>query len=159
MARLAPSAERCRQDSWTRSLASYGEARLAWPLGELALDRQRSEYRLHGMASAVALAAALDPRARLVRVVDGQDAEADRDARGQLHVLQAASAFAADIVVVIGLATDDRAECDDRREATALRGVTADQRELERAGHLEHLDLRDPSLLERIARALLQRVG
>ena len=76
----------------------------------------------------------------------------------QLHVLDAAGGLAADVVVVVGLAADHRAERDDRRVAAALGRIPADQRQLEGAGHLEAVDLGDAGLLERVARALLERV-
>ena len=84
-----------------------------------------------------------DAGQRLLHRVDGEHAEAAGHAGLELDVLDPARGLAADVVVVVGLAADHRAEADDRVVAAGLGGVLGDQRQLERAGHVEHVDLAD----------------
>ena len=70
-----------------------------------------------------------------------------------MHLLDAARGLAADILVVVGLATDHGTEADHRRVATGLGGELGDDGELERARHVEPVDSGDPGIPERAASA------
>src|SRR5690349_6508536 len=96
-----------------------------------------------------------DASQRLVVALDREDAEAAGDAGLELDVLDPAGALVADVVVVRGLAADDRA---DARDALVAAGLGADlgrHRQLEAARHLDHVDLVS-GVLEDGARALDQ---
>src|SRR4051794_5310480 len=151
--RVTPPAYRRARARW-RPTSACGRA------GQAGLDLQQRQDRLGGMAARVALVAARAGQ-RLLDVVDGQHAEGARDAGLQLHVLDAAGAFAADVVVVRGLAADDGAQAHDGRVAPRLRGELGRQRELIGAGHLEDVDGvgADARLVEYAPGARLQAVG
>src|SRR6516225_5775784 len=81
--------------------------------GQLALDRERGQRRLHRGAARVALGAAGDAVERLLHRVDGQDPEAAGNAGVELDLLDPAGRLGADVVVVVGLPPDHRSEADD----------------------------------------------
>src|SRR4029079_15730014 len=78
--------------------------------------------------------------------------------RRELDVLDAAGGLGADVVVVVRLAADDRAEAGERRVAAGLGQVLRRERELERAGHVVDVELHG-GLGERPLRALDQPGG
>ncbi len=110
------------------------------PRSELVAQAREREHGVRRLGAVVALAptGALE---RLVQRIDRQHAKRARDAGAQLDVLDAARALGADIVVVIGLAADDRAEAGDARVAAALRRIERGERQLERTRHVEDVDL------------------
>src|SRR2546421_5710769 len=94
-----------------RSVAeSPGESALRGGVCRLAQLRKcvgHLERAVHGFRALV------DPRLRLLDVLDREDAEADRHARLERCELEPARGLACDVVEVRGLAADDAAECDD----------------------------------------------
>ena len=113
--------------------------------------RGQRQHGLRGVLALVALAAAR-PRERLLHGLDREHAERARHAGRELDVLDPARRLGADVVVVVGLAADHRAEAGDARVAAGLGQVLRRERQLERAGHVEHVDL-DPRRGERALRA------
>ena len=87
-------------------------------------------------------------RQRLLHVLDGQDAERARHAGAQLDVLDPARRLVADVVVVVGLAADDRAEAGDAGDAAGLGEVERGERQLVGAGDVVDLE-RHAGLVER----------
>ncbi len=122
---------------------------------ERGLQPRQRDHGLGGVGALVALAAA-GAGERLVHVLDRQHAERARDAGAQLHVHDPARGLGADVVVVVGLAADDRAEAGDAGVAPGLGQELGGQRQLEGAGDVEDVGLR-AGLRRRPGRPLTSR--
>ena len=70
-----------------------------------------------------------------------------------------ARGLGAHVVVVRGLAADHRAEAHDARVAARLGRVLGGQRQLERARHVEHVDVAAPAAAEHLPRARDEPLG
>src|SRR5207302_4808473 len=77
----------------------------------------------------------------------------------ELDGKDAAARLGADVVVVVGLPADHGAEARQAGEAPAARGIARGERQLERAGNVERLDLVVAGLRECGTGACLQAVG
>ena len=125
---------------------------------QLRADRSHRHDGLGGVAALVALVAAR-ARQRLLHVRHRQHPERARHAGLQLDRLDPARRLGADVVVVVGLAADDRPQARDARVAARLGEVLGGKRQLEGAGHVERVDVLDARLGERGARPALQAGG
>src|ERR671939_1002109 len=108
---------------------------------ELAAELGHSEDGPRGVLALLALSPAR-PRERLLHRVAGQHAERAGDAGVELHARDPARRLGADVLVVVGLAPDHRAEAGHAREAARLGAVLGGQRQLEGAGDRVDLDRR-----------------
>src|SRR5215207_8095548 len=124
-----------------RRYACFGARASGGSAGELAAQRRHAEHRVGRVLALVALAPA-GAGERLVHVVDGEDAERARHARVERHAGDPARRLGTDEVVVVGLAADHRAEAGHAGVAAGVGAVAGGQRQLERAGHVVHLDAR-----------------
>ena len=118
-----------------------------------------AQHGLGGVRALVALAAA-GAGERLLHVLDGQHAERARHAGAQLDVLDPARGLGADVVVVVGLAADHRAEAGDAGVAAASRpGSCAASGSSNAPGTSNTSASPSPAVRERALRARHQPLG
>ena len=132
--------------------------RLPDQLSQRALQPRERDDGLGRVRALVALAAA-GAGQRLIHVLDRQHAERARHAGAQLDVLDPAGGLGADVVVVVGLAADDRAEAGHAGVAAGLGQVERGERELEGARDVVDVGLPHAGLGERALRARDQPLG
>src|SRR3546814_18537776 len=85
-------------------------------------------------------------RSCLIRILDGQDAVADRQPVTAGEILQPTSAFLADIVVMSGLAADHAAQRDETVIAATERDLHRSRGHADRRGNLEGTDRKSTRL-------------
>ena len=116
-------------------------------------QRGHPQHDLGRVVAGVALVAAR-ARQRLLHGLDGQHAERARHAGAQLDVLDPARGLVADVVVVVGLAADHRAEAGDAGVAArSRRGSSAASGSSKAPGTSWTSTVGDPGLGERPLRA------
>src|SRR4051812_26979538 len=110
--------------------------------------------RVRSVSALVALAAARASKC-LVHVLDREDSKCTWNARVELDILNPARSFAANKVVVTGLAADDRAKTGDAVVVPGFSQIQGSQWELERPGNFVLVDavLADSGSVKRVARA------
>src|SRR5215218_1313956 len=135
----------------------HGMVATALLAGQRVAHQRHAHYRVRGALSLVPLVARRSRQCLLHRLA-GEHAERTRDARIELHLLDAPRRLAAHVVVVIRLAADHRTEAGNAGKPAGLGAPLRGEGQLEGAGDLElvHRGRADATVVEALDRAVQQ---